>query len=265
MAQTTVLPLLREADAVVFDVDGVVTDSARVHAAAWKEAFDAYLRDHPPADPVHRRPFDAETDYLRHVDGKPRLDGAASFLASRGLNTGPEAVEEVAAAKEKVFVAHLRSGDIVAYPGTVRLLRALHRDGVPLAAASSSRHATELLQRVGVADLFGAIVDGTESRRLGLPGKPDPALFLHAAERLGRPPARTAVVEDALAGVEAGHRGGFSPVIGVDRLDDGTHGPALREHGAGTVVRDLAELLTAPEDPAPHPAHTADSPREEAS
>ncbi|MFE0223985.1 HAD family hydrolase, partial [Streptomyces albidoflavus] len=143
-------------------------------------------------------------------------------------------------------------------------LHALHRDGVPLAAASSSRHATELLRRAGVADLFAAIVDGGESRRLGLPGKPDPALFLHAAERLERPPARTAVVEDALAGVEAGHRGGFATVIGVDRLDDGTHGPALREHGADTVVRDLAELL-APDAPPPHPAHTADSPREEAS
>ncbi|WP_406701527.1 HAD-IA family hydrolase [Streptomyces albidoflavus] len=264
MAETDVLPPLRDADAVVFDVDGVVTDSARVHATAWKAAFDAYLRAHPPAEPDQRRPFDAETDYLRYVDGKPRLDGAASFLASRGLDTGPDAVEEVAAAKEKVFVGHLRSGDIEPYPGTVRLLHALHRDGVPLAAASSSRHATELLRRAGVADLFAAIVDGGESRRLGLPGKPDPALFLHAAERLERPPARTAVVEDALAGVEAGHRGGFATVIGIDRLDDGTHGPALREHGADTVVRDLAELL-APDAPPPHPAHTADSPREEAS
>lgn len=147
MAETDVLPPLRDADAVVFDVDGVVTDSARVHATAWKAAFDAYLRAHPPADPDQRRPFDAETDYLRYVDGKPRLDGAASFLASRGLDTGPDAVEEVAAAKEKVFVGHLRSGDIEPYPGTVRLLHALHRDGVPLAAASSSRHATELLRR----------------------------------------------------------------------------------------------------------------------
>ncbi|MEU2768387.1 MULTISPECIES: HAD family hydrolase [Streptomyces] len=205
MAQTTVLPPPRETDAVVFDVDGAVTGPARVHAAAWKEAFDACLRAHPPAGPARRRPFDAGTDHLRHVDGGPRLDGAAA----------------------------------------------------------SSRHATELLRRAGAAGLVAAVAG---SRRLGLPGEPDPALFPHAAERLHRPPGRTAVVEDALARHEAGRRDGFAAVTGADRLGDGAHGPARRAHGADTVVRGLAELLTrAAETASPGPTHTADHPREEAS
>ncbi len=234
---------LRAVRAVVFDTDGVITDSARVHAAAWKAAFDVCLREHPPEEPVCRRPFDAEADYLRYVDGKSHLDGAASFLASRGLRLAEAAVAEVAAHKERLFTERLRDGEIGAYPGTVRLLRALHGDGVPLAAASASRHARELLTRSGVLDLFDALVDGAEAARLRLPGKPDPALFLEAARRLGPPPVRTAVVEDALAGVEAGRRGGFGLVIGVDRTARPATRDALLRHGAHLVVRDLTELL----------------------
>ncbi|WP_151481967.1 HAD family hydrolase [Streptomyces albicerus] len=229
--------------AVVLDTDGVITDSARVHAAAWKSAFDSFLREHPPEDPDQRRPFDADKDYLRYVDGMSRLDGAASFLASRGLRPTGTTVESVAARKEAIFVERLRQGGIPAYPGTVRLLHALIREGVPRAAASASRHAPELLERAGVSDLFDTVVDGGEVARLRLPGKPDPALFLEAARRLGSPPEHTAVVEDALAGVEAGRRGGFGLVIGVDRAAHPGAGERLRHHGADVVVRDLGDLL----------------------
>lgn len=234
---------LRAVEAVVFDTDGVITDSARVHAAAWKRAFDACLREHPPADPELRRPFDTGQDYLRYVDGRSRLDGAAGFLASRGLRLPDATVQSVAAAKERLFTERLREGGIDAYPGTVTLLHALRREAVPLAAASASRHAGELLEGAGVLDLFETLVDGGEAARLGLPGKPDPALFMEAARRLGAPAARTAVVEDALAGVEAGRRGGFGLVIGVDRAAAPDTGAALLRHGADLVVHDLAELL----------------------
>lgn len=234
---------LSQVRAVVFDTDGVITDSARVHAAAWKEAFDAYLRAHPPADPEQRRPFDVRDDYLRHVDGKSRLDGAAAFLAARGIDTSDGAVDAVAADKEELFTRRLREDGVEAYPGTVRLVRALRRAGVPVAAASASRHAGELLDRAGVRDLFDVLVDGGEAARLGLPGKPHPDLFLTAAGRLGVPADRAAVVEDALAGVEAGRRGGFALVVGVDRAATGDSAAGLLRHGADIVVRDLAELL----------------------
>ncbi len=204
-ARSPVVPALRAVRAVVCDTDGVVTDSARLHAAAWKGAFDAYLAGLPGTP---QPPFDPVGDYLRHVDGRSRLDGAAAFLAARGLDADGSAVAAVAADKEERFTRRLREGGVDAYPGTVRLLRALRDAGVPLAAASASRHARELLERAGVRDCFDALVDGSEAARLGLPGKPDPALFLEAARRLGVPPGRCAVVEDALAGVEAGRRGG---------------------------------------------------------
>ncbi|MEU3741453.1 HAD-IA family hydrolase [Streptomyces sp. NPDC032198] len=246
------LPLLRDVRAVVFDTDGVITDSARLHAAAWKTAFDACLRAHPSRDPGPERPFDLPADYLRYVDGRSRLDGAASFLASRELRLpagspddlpGTGTVGAVAARKEQLFVERLSQGRIEAYPGTVRLLRILHARGVPMAAVSASRHAGELLRDAGVFELFAALVEGAEAARLALPGKPDPALFLEAARRLGTPVEHTAVVEDALAGVEAGRRGGFGLVIGVDRTAGPGTGAALLGHGADVVVTDLAELF----------------------
>ncbi|MGW6316519.1 HAD family hydrolase [Streptomyces sp. NPDC055099] len=227
----------RDTAAVVFDTDGVITDSARVHAAAWKTAFDAspLLRG--------RRPFDVRDDYLRYVDGKSRPDGARAYLESQGLTPTEAEVQAVAADKERLYTDRLREHGIDAYPGTVRLLGVLRSAGVATAAVSASRHALELLEYAGVRDLFDALVDGSEASRLHLAGKPDPALFLEAACRLGTPAARAAVVEDALAGVEAGRRGGFGVVIGVDR----THTPgtraALLKHGADLVVDDLAELL----------------------
>ncbi|SDN46570.1 haloacid dehalogenase superfamily, subfamily IA, variant 3 with third motif having DD or ED [Streptomyces sp. cf386] len=246
-------PALRDVRAVVFDTDGVITDSARVHAAAWKEAFDAFLRAHPPEDPALRRPFDERDDYLRHVDGKSRLDGAEAFLAARGIETSAETVRAVAADKERLFTQRLREQGVDAYPygprvgvdaypGTVRLVQALRAAGVPRAAASASRHAGELLSRAGVLDLFDALVDGGEAARLGLPGKPEPDLFLEAVRRLGVPADRAAVVEDALAGVEAGRRGGFALVVGVDRAAGADTGARLLLHGADIVVHDLGEL-----------------------
>jgi beta-phosphoglucomutase family hydrolase len=234
---------LRDVRGVVFDTDGVITDSARVHAAAWQEAFDAFLREHPPADPAMRRPFDVRDDYLRYVDGKSRLDGAAAFLASRVPDPSDEAVRAVAEAKEALFTRRLREDGVDAFPGTVRLVRALRRAGIPCAAASASRHAGELLTRAGVLDLFDVLVDGGEAARLGLPGKPRPDLFLEAARRLGVPAGSAAVVEDALAGVAAGRAGGFALVAGVDRAASEETRQGLLRHGAHLVVRDLAELL----------------------
>ncbi|WP_079074570.1 HAD family hydrolase [Streptomyces atriruber] len=235
--------VLRDVRAVVFDTDGVLTDSARVHAAAWKTAFDAYLSELTPDDPMRRRPFDVHDDYLRYVDGRSRLDGAEAFLASRGLDRSAGTVRGIAEEKERLFVRRLSEHGIDAYPGTVRLLHALRLAGTPLAAASASRHAREILTRAGVAGLFDALVDGGEAARLGLPGKPQPHLFLEAARRLGVPARRTAVVEDALAGVEAGRRGGFALVVGVDRAGTGDSRARLLRHGADLVVGDLGELL----------------------
>ncbi|MFJ8932856.1 HAD family hydrolase [Streptomyces sp. NPDC102364] len=236
-------PALRGLAAVVFDTDGVITDSARVHAASWKTAFDTFLHDHPPGERRHRRPFDVRDDYLRYVDGKSRLDGAAAFLVARGVAPTDERVRSVAAEKERLYVARLREHGIDAYPGTVRLLHALREAGVPRAAASASRHAPELLDRAGVRDLFDVLVDGGEAARLALPGKPRPDLFLEAARRLGVPARRTAVVEDALAGVEAGRGGGFALVVGVDRAAGRGNRERLLRHGADIVVGDLGELV----------------------
>ncbi|GAA2445387.1 HAD-IA family hydrolase [Streptomyces macrosporus] len=250
--------------AVVFDTDGVITDSARVHAAAWKRAFDVCLETwrarsgDPGTGPRDRfRPFDADEDYRRHVDGKSRIDGAVAFLASRGLDLPPGTPRDppgddtawaVAARKEKLFTDALRDHGVDTWPGTLRLLRALRRAGTPMAVISASRHARELLSGAGIPEVFDAVVDGHEAARLGLPGKPDPAVFLEAARRLGVPAPEAAVVEDALAGVEAGRRGGFGLVVGVDRTAGPTSAEDLREHGADVVVRDLAELLTEPGD-----------------
>ncbi|MFG2138240.1 HAD family hydrolase [Streptomyces sp. NPDC048650] len=243
---------LRSMQAVVFDTDGVITDSVPVHAAAWQGAFDACLRA-----VGGQRPFDAVDEYLRYVDGRSREDGAAAFLASRGVRLplgepddapGTGTVRAVAARKDELFTAGLRGAGAAPWPGTVRLLEVLRRERVPCAAVSASRHAVELLTAAGVLGLLQAVVDGNEARRLGLPGKPDPALFLEAARRLDAPPGDTAVVEDATAGVEAGRRGGFALVVGVDRGPAPDRAAGLRRSGADLVVADPGELLLAGED-----------------
>jgi len=246
------VPQLHGLGAVVFDTDGVVTDSARVHAAAWQLAFDAALRAHPPADPALRGPFDPVEDYRRYVDGKSRIDGATAFLAARrmalppggpGDPPGTGSVRAVAAAKDAAFTAHLAEHGAAAYPGTVRLLDRLRRAGVPCAAVSASRHARDVLLAAGVRDYFACLLDGADIARPGLKGKPAPDLFLEAARRLRTAPDETAVVEDSLAGVEAARDGGFALVVGVDRTGTGASAADLRRSGAHLVVRDPAELL----------------------
>jgi beta-phosphoglucomutase family hydrolase len=212
-------------DAVIFDLDGVVTRTAKVHAQAWQEAFAPL-------------PFDPVADYRRYVDGKPREDGIRDFLAARGIVAGEAEVHAIAVRKNALFLERLRAG-VEVYQTTLDLIRALRRRGVRIALVSASRNADAVLQAAGIHDLFDARVDGNDAARLGLAGKPAPDTFLHAAKALGVLPARAAVVEDALAGVEAARRGGFGAVIGVDRA---AQAEALRAHGATLVVRDLGEL-----------------------
>lgn len=234
-------------DAVIFDVDGVVTDTASAHFAAWREIFDAVLEDHAGGEGVDAAPF-TEEDYLTWVDGKPRYDGVSSFLTSRGITLregDPGDVPErdtvcgVGNRKNRVFVRWLERHGVDPYPSTIALLHALRDRGVARAVISSSRNARAVLESASVLDLFGARVDGQVARELGLPGKPDPAVFLEAARRVGAEPGRAAVVEDAQAGCEAGRRGGFALVIGVDRAGQREQ---LLEHGADVVVEDLREV-----------------------
>jgi beta-phosphoglucomutase family hydrolase len=234
--------------AVIFDMDGVVTDTASVHAAAWKRLFDDYLKERARRTGEPFRPFDADEDYRRSVDGKPRYDGVRDFLVSRSISL-PEGSPSDPSDRETVcglgnrkagfFLAHLREHGARPYPSTVRLIRALEGKGIRTAIISASRHMAEVLDAAGLADLFEVRVDGVEADRLRLPGKPNPAVFIEAARRLGTVAARAAVVEDSLAGAEAGRRGGFGLVIGVDRQG---HPDALRRAGADIVVRDLEDL-----------------------
>ncbi|MFF0575432.1 HAD family hydrolase [Streptosporangium saharense] len=219
--------------AVVLDTDGVITDTARVHAAAWKQVFDPFLSER------REEPFDVGLDYPRHVDGKSREDGVADFLRSRGIPADPETVAALAARKDACFLAEIDAHGVTPFASTVAFVGELRRRGVRVAAVSASRNCARVLRAAGVGGLFDVRVDGVEAARLGLPGKPDPALFLRAAELLGAAPERTAVVEDSLAGVLAGRRGGFGLVVGLDRNDLREE---LRAAGADVVVGDLAEL-----------------------
>jgi alpha,alpha-trehalase len=236
-----------DVDAVVFDMDGVVTDTASVHAAAWKRLFDEYLSARAAREGTAFVPFEDE-DYIRDVDGKPRYDGVRSFLASRGI-TLPEGdpsdsgAEETVAGlgnrKDEYFLSSLRQDGVRPYHTTVDFVHRLEAAGVRTAVISASRNMTQVLAGAGLADLFAVRVDGIIADELKIPGKPDPAVFLEAASRLGVEPGRTAIVEDALAGAQAGRAGGFRLVIGVDRRGEGE---ALRQAGADVVVTDLAEV-----------------------
>jgi beta-phosphoglucomutase family hydrolase len=233
-------------DAVIFDMDGVVTDTAQLHAAAWKELFDSVLARRARGSTFV--PFDADTDYRRYVDGRTREDGVATFLASRGIafatggaedTPAVESVEALAADKNDRFKRLVAEHGVRAFPSSVALLERLRAGGVRTALVSASRNAVELLTAAGVDGMFDAVVDGTEAARLGLAGKPDPAMFIEAARVLGVNQARAAIVEDAAAGVAAGRAGGFGLVVGVNR---GGHRDDLEMAGADLVVSDLGEL-----------------------
>lgn len=229
-------------DAVVFDLDGVLTDTASLHEAAWKETFDAFLRDRPDPLPAFTR-----ADYLGHVDGKPRVEGVRAFLASRDIALpdgaaddppGAATVAGLARRKNELVRARL-TRDAAPLPGAEALLAALRGAGIRVAVASSSANAEAVLEATGLARLIEVRVDGVVASRDDLPGKPDPAIFVEALGRLGVGAGRAALFEDAVAGVRAGRRAGFARVVGVgpDAQVD-----ALREAGADVVVGDLSEV-----------------------
>src|ERR1019366_1071251 len=234
-------------DAAIFDLDGVLTDTARVHAGAWKEVFDSFLQRWAQQHGLAFQPFDMEADYLAYVDGRPRYDGVRSFLASRGINL-PEGSEHdpedantghaLGERKTRLFRQAPQQG-IDPEPGAESLLKKLRQMGVGIAVASSSKNCSAILSAAGFDHLIDARVDGVDADELGLPGKPDPALFLEAARRLRAQPSRTILFEDALAGVEAGRRAGFGSVVGIDR---GRQSKALRERGADIVIQGLQDV-----------------------
>ena len=235
--------------AVLFDLDGVVTPTAEVHMAAWSEMFNAFLQaDAAEVGGDDLSPY-TDADYFAHVDGKPRYDGVRDFLLSRGIDL-PEGTSEdqpstltvrgLGNRKNDAFNAVLARDGVTAYPGSTRLLDHLREIGLPLGVVSSSANAPAVLDAAGLTDRFQTVVDGRVATELGLPGKPAPDTFVHAAEELGVPVDRTVVLEDAVSGVRAGAAGDFGLVIGVDR---GAGETSLKQAGADLVVADLAELV----------------------
>jgi beta-phosphoglucomutase family hydrolase len=235
--------------ACLFDMDGVVTKTAVVHAAAWKEMFDEFLRQWSAKTGTPFVPFDSVHEYDEYVDGKPRMDGTRSFLQSRGISL-PEGSEDdppgaptvwgLSNRKNELVLEVLKRDGVEVYPGSRRYIEAVRAAGLRTAIVSSSANTTAVLQAGGVAGLFDAQVDALVANEHGLRGKPAPDTFLEAARMLDVPAAQAAVFEDALAGVAAGHAGGFGLVVGVDRVGQAD---GLREHGADVVVQDLGDLL----------------------
>ncbi len=223
--------------ACLFDLDGVLTKTAKVHAAAWKEMFDAFLRETQGSDAA---PFDAEHDYNEYVDGKARADGVKGFLDARGISYDDDLVHELGERKNEIVLRLIREQGVEPYEGSVRYLRAARDAGLRRAVVSASANCQDVLQAAGIEDLLEARVDGITAHERNLRGKPAPDMFLEGARLLNVEPKEAAVFEDALAGVEAGRAGAFGFVVGVDRVG---HADALREHGADIAVQDLAELL----------------------
>lgn len=235
--------------ACLFDLDGVLTQTAKVHAQAWKETFDGFLRERSERLGEPFEPFEVPADYDQYVDGLPRLDGVRSFLESRGIelpegsaDDPPEqaTVHGLGTRKNDLVLELIRSQGVEVYDGSVRFVEAARDRGLGRAVVSSSTNCRDVLQAAGIEHLFDARIDGTVAEREGLAGKPAPDTFLAGARALGAEPARAAVFEDALAGVEAGRAGAFGYVIGVDRTG---HADALKSHGADVVVEDLSELM----------------------
>ncbi|MEU9080397.1 beta-phosphoglucomutase family hydrolase [Kitasatospora sp. NPDC048538] len=240
--------------AFLFDLDGVLTRTAEVHAAAWKDTFDTFLRAEAARTGGQFVPFDAVTDYDAYVDGRPRLDGTRTFLRSRGVDLpeGTDAdppnartVQGISLAKNDTVLRMIREQGVRPYEGSVAYVRRLQALGLPSAVVSSSANCHDVLRAAGIEELFDVIVDGVVAKREGLPGKPAPDTYLYAARTLGVEPAHAAVFEDALAGVASGRAGGFGAVVGVNRTGQAAE---LRRDGASVVVDDLAELLAAEED-----------------
>jgi beta-phosphoglucomutase family hydrolase len=227
----------------LFDLDGVLTQTAKLHARAWKTMFDAFLRERAQQTGEPFTEFRLPEDYETYVDGKPRLDGVRSFLASRGIDVPPDVVEELGTRKNEIVLELIRKEGVEVYEGSVRFVEAARDAGLHRAVVSSSANCRDVLAAARIDHLFEVVVDGVVAEREHLAGKPAPDTFLAAARMLGAEPPAAAVFEDAVAGVEAGRAGGFGHVVGVDRTG---HADALREHGADVVVRDLAELLEAP-------------------
>ena len=234
-------------EAVIFDMDGVVTRTARLHNRAWRRLFDEYLDTRRARGESHQ-PFDRVRDYLAWLDGKPRYDGVQSFLESRGIDipfgaredgNDEETVCGLGNRKDEYFEEILNAEGVEVFESTVERIGELRALGVRTALGTSSRHGGRIMRMAGITDQFDVIADGNTIRERSLKGKPSPDLFLEAARELGIPPARTSVVEDAVAGVEAGRRGGFARVIAVNR---GDNHEALERAGADVVVEDLAEL-----------------------
>jgi beta-phosphoglucomutase family hydrolase len=237
--------------ACLFDLDGVLTATAKVHAAAWREMFDEFLWTWADQHGERFVPFDPVREYDEYVDGRPREDGTRAFLESRhielpegGDDDPPDArtVHALSERKNKLVLERIKSGGVDAYPGSVRLLHAVRAAGLPTAVVSSSANCADVVEAVGLTDLLDVRVDGVVAKQEHLAGKPAPDTFLAAARLLNVDPAAGAVFEDALAGVAAGKAGKFGYVVGVDRVGQADE---LREHGADVVVTDLADLLVA--------------------
>lgn len=237
--------------ACLFDLDGVLTQTAKVHAAAWKQTFDEYLRRRADEHGETFKEFDATADYEEYVDGMPRYDGVRTFLKSRGIEL-PEGTPDdppdaeticgIGNRKNELVLALIRKDGVEPYDGSVRFVKAARDAGLRRAVVSSSANCRDVLVAAGIEDLFEARIDGVTAAERHLKGKPAPDTFLAGAQALGVPPAESAVFEDALAGVQAGRAGEFGYVVGVDRVGQADQ---LRAHGATVVVKDLSELLHA--------------------
>lgn len=249
MDETTYSVSFDQFAAVLFDLDGVLTATSKIHAICWKQMFDEYLQQKSLLSGEAFQPFDIDQDYRLYVDGKLRHEGVQSFLQSRAIEIPYGSTEDLPTEetvcglgnrKDKLVGEMLAGGNVGVYEGSIALVRYLRSKDIRTAVVSASKNCEAVLHAAGIAELFELRVDGKVAESLGLPGKPEPATYLKAAELLGIPPQQAIVVEDAISGVQAGRRGGFGLVIGVDRHGDAE---ALRENGADLVVSDLAVLL----------------------
>src|SRR5215207_5549257 len=238
----------------LFDLDGVLTKTAKVHAAAWKEMFDAYLTERAKRTGEESVPFDSVADYGTYVDGKPRYEGVQSFLEARAIELprgepsdppDAETVDGLGNRKNEIVLRLVHEQGVEPYEGSVRYLHAVRDAGLHRAVVSSSTNCRDVLRAAGIEDLLEVRMDGVVAERERLKGKPAPDTYLKAAQMLDAEPKQAAVFEDALAGVQSGRAGNFGCVVGVDRVG---HADALREHGADVVVQDLAELLDTSND-----------------